>query len=229
MPSGPLTNPPSSPLGSPASNLSHAAKLNASPNLSLSAIQARLKQADIELIIHRRAVKNINFRLKLGTLSVSAPKRLPDTQLAHAIDMRLDWAIRQHHQLQSRPTAPDTLWGQPTAFANDDEKIATYRRELTLLIPTLLATWQPIVGKNARSVRLKNMHTRWGSCNVRDARIWLSVQLAAQPVMCTHYVFVHELCHLHHANHSSDFWAQVARAMPDYQQWHDRLKYSTQP
>ena len=71
------------------------------------------------------------------------------------------------------------------------------------------------------------MHTRWGSCNTRAKRIWLSVYLPAYPIECTEYVIVHELCHLHHANHSPAFWQTVASAMPDYRQWHNILAGKT--
>ena len=71
------------------------------------------------------------------------------------------------------------------------------------------------------------MHTRWGSCNTRARRIWLSVYLPAYPIECTEYVIVHELCHLHHANHSAAFWQTVATAMPDYQRWHSMLAGKT--
>lgn len=100
-----------------------------------------------------------------------------------------------------------------------------YRRELKKAMPALFAKWQPVVGKCAEQTRLRKMHTRWGSCNPKDKRIWLSIYLARFPIECSEYVVVHELCHLIEANHSPRFWAQVARAMPDYQRWHDELKY----
>lgn len=90
-------------------------------------------------------------------------------------------------------------------------------------MPELFEKWQPIVGAQAAENRIKKMHTRWGSCNTRVGRIWLSVYLPAYPIECTEYVIVHELCHLHHANHSRKFWQTVATAMPEYKQWHGML------
>ena len=103
------------------------------------------------------------------------------------------------------------------------ERIEWYRRELQQVMPDLFAKWQPIVGAYATETRIKKMTTRWGSCNTRAKRVWLSVYLPAFPIECTEYVIVHELCHLHHANHSPAFWQEVKRAMPDYKRWHDKL------
>jgi predicted metal-dependent hydrolase len=108
-----------------------------------------------------------------------------------------------------------------------DEKISYYRQQLLEVMPALFDKWQTIVGVTANETRLKKMHTRWGSCNTRARRIWLSVYLPAYPIECTEYVIVHELCHLHHANHSRAFWQTVATAMPDYQRWHNMLAGKT--
>ncbi|MGE6361137.1 M48 family metallopeptidase [Psychrobacter glacincola] len=200
-----------------------------------------LAQAGIELHISKKQVKNINFRLKPHQLLVSVPLFISPAQAAQAVMKRVSWAIANHPQvleqykrqqlaLAQALTADSTLslWGVEQSFTlNHDEKLAYYRQHLAEAIPALFAKWQPIVGATANEIRLKKMHTRWGSCNTRARRIWLSVYLPAYPIACTEYVIVHELCHLHHANHSAEFWQTVANAMPDYQHWHDMLAGKT--
>ena len=196
----------------------------------------QLAMAGIKLELTRKRVKNINFRLKPAILSVSAPLSLSDRQIAAALRKRLDWVIQQHpkllaaHQqqaaladLKAKPKSVK-LWGEDHAeLMSESQRLALYRQALAEVMPALFAKWQPIVGQSAREQRIKKMSTRWGSCNVRARRIWLSVYLPAHPIECTEYVIVHELCHLHHANHSAKFWAEVRLAMPDYKHWHDRL------
>ena len=200
-----------------------------------------LSEAGIELQITKKHVKNINFRLKPYLLMVSVPKFISPAQMAQSIAKRLPWAIENHVQVLEQykrkqntsseslvANSPILLWSIPQSFSlNDDEKIAYYRQQLSEITPALFEKWQPIVGATANEIRLKKMHTRWGSCNTRARRIWLSVYLPAYPVECTEYVIVHELCHLHHPNHSAAFWQTVATAMPDYQRWHNMLAGKT--
>lgn len=211
------------------------------PTASLcSAIESLLNEAQIELKITRKRVKNINFRLKPYQLSVSAPHYASDKDLIMALSKRLDWAINQHAQLLKRQQQqqgvhsqgsksdnalqPVKLWGKSQGvIMGEAERIEWYRRELQQVMPDLFAKWQPIVGAYATETRIKKMTTRWGSCNTRAKRVWLSVYLPAFPIECTEYVIVHELCHLHHANHSPAFWQEVKRAMPYYKRWHDKL------
>lgn len=54
--------------------------------------------------------------------------------------------------------------------------------------------------------RIKNMKTRWGTCNIRDKRIWLSLSLAKKPPICLEYVIVHELSHLYEKGHNKRFY-----------------------
>ena len=215
-------------------NISHSAPL------LKSAIQ-QLSEAGIALQVTKKHVKNVNFRLKPYTLLVSVPNFISSAQMAQSIAQRVPWAIENHGQVleqykrkQSNVNTSSTadnhilLWGITQPFTlNHDEKIAYYRQQLTAVIPSLFAKWQPIVGVTANEIRLKKMHTRWGSCNTRARRIWVSIYLPAYPIECTEYVIVHELCHLYHANHSAAFWQMVAAAMPDYQRWHSMLAGKT--
>lgn len=213
-----------------------------------SAIE-RLAVAGIELHITKKRVKNINFRLKPHLLIVSVPIFIDTRQLALIIDKRVSWALAHHQQVldneakqnqrrqKSKLQSPShlplvveplLLWGKQQDFRlNHDEKVIFYRQQLSLVMPELFEKWQPIVGAQATETRIKKMQTRWGSCNTRARRIWLSVYLPAYPIECTEYVIVHELCHLHHANHSRAFWQTLAQSMPEYQQWHNRLADKT--
>lgn len=199
-------------------------------------LQQVLLAAGIQLQLQRKRVKNINFRLKPQLLAVSAPARLSHERIAQSIEQRLEWILTQHPKIVAAQQAREQvqqggearqalrLWGvAQEGVMSEPQRLAWYRQELAAMMPTLFAKWQPIVGQSAHEQRIKKMTTRWGSCNVRARRVWLSVYLPAYPIECTEYVIVHELCHLHHANHSQAFWQEVAKAMPAYQQWHDML------
>lgn len=197
----------------------------------------RLTAAGITLQINKKRVKNINFRLKPYLLSVSVPLTISTAQIAEAITKRVAWALDNHPQVLAQHNRKHALssglsnaaksvilWGKAQSLTlNQSDTIDYYRQQLSNVTPELFKKWQPIVDANANEVRFKKMHSRWGSCNIRARRVWLSVYLPAYPIECTEYVIVHELCHLHHANHSRAFWQTVATAMPDYQHWHNML------
>lgn len=84
-----------------------------------------------------------------------------------------------------------------------------YRRELKAVVPHLLEKYAAIVGKSPTEWRIRNMKTRWGTCNTKDKRIWLALNLAKKPPECLEYVITHELTHLHVPNHSKAFWARM--------------------
>jgi hypothetical protein len=92
-----------------------------------------------------------------------------------------------------------------------------YRQLLKAEIPALLAKWEAVAGVQAQEWGVKQMKTRWGSCNVRARRIWLNLELAKKPVHCLEYIIVHELVHLLERLHNDRFNAYMDRFMP---QWH---------
>lgn len=72
-------------------------------------------------------------------------------------------------------------------------------------------------------LRVLPLGYRWGSCSL-DGKVnlhWATMQL---PPDLIDYVLAHELAHLHHHDHSKDFWRAVQRAMPDYAERRDRLR-----
>lgn len=91
-----------------------------------------------------------------------------------------------------------------------------YREQLKLLIPPLLAKWQPVLGVVANDWGVKKMKTRWGSCNIRARRVWFNLELVKKPAQCLEYVVVHELLHLLERNHNDRFKALMDAYLPHW-------------
>lgn len=101
------------------------------------------------------------------------------------------------------------------------EKVITewYRKQLKEMLPAMVNKWENIIGVQVDSVRVKNMKTRWGSCNTKHKRIWINLQLAKKPIECLEYVVVHELVHLLERSHNSVFVKYMYKYLPN---WRDR-------
>ena len=93
---------------------------------------------------------------------------------------------------------------------------AWYRQQIKQLLPALLAQWEPVVGRSAAAWGVKQMRTRWGTCNIGARRIWLNLELIKRPLPCLEYVLVHELTHLHERLHNARFWGLMDQFLPDW-------------
>ena len=72
-----------------------------------------------------------------------------------------------------------------------------------------------IMGVVPTSVKITAARTRFGSCSGKNG-ICFSLYLMQYPEEAIDYVVVHELAHIRHHDHSSAFYAEVAKVMPDY-------------
>lgn len=80
-----------------------------------------------------------------------------------------------------------------------------------------------ICGFKYRSVRVGGARTRWGSCGAENDLIY-SLYLAFLPLELIDYVILHELAHTRVKNHGKEFWALVARFMPDAKKRREEMK-----
>ena len=73
-------------------------------------------------------------------------------------------------------------------------------------------------------LRIREMKTRWGVCNIKSKTITLNSKLIEYNLEALDYVIVHELSHLIHFNHSKEFWKLVEKYIPNYKQIRKYLK-----
>ena len=64
-------------------------------------------------------------------------------------------------------------------------------------------------------VAIRSQRTRWGSCSTRGT-VSLNCSLVFLRPEIVRYLFVHELAHTKHMNHSASFWQLVGKLEPDY-------------
>ncbi len=86
--------------------------------------------------------------------------------------------------------------------------------------------YKPIVKQEIETIRIREMKTRWGSCNPSKGYINLNLKLIEKSTECIEYVVFHELAHLVHADHSVKFYNYLNLFMPDWKRRKDRLEKS---
>ena len=99
------------------------------------------------------------------------------------------------------------------------------RRYLSERITALLTYWEPLMGVKASCFGIRKMHTRWGTCNTRTEKIWLSFQLVHFPLELLEYVVVHELTHLFERYHNRRFYALMDSFLPNWRSLKQRLNH----
>lgn len=104
---------------------------------------------------------------------------------------------------------------------------AWYRAELYEAAGAMLPAVERTVGKRAAELRVRDMKTRWGTCNIKTAVITLNLRLVERPAECLRYVLTHELCHLHEAGHGERFWKRMDVYFPDWKRVRKLLKQRT--
>ena len=92
-----------------------------------------------------------------------------------------------------------------------------YHEKATLYFFNILQEFNKIVKQDSKSVKIRQMKTRWGSCNPYKSYINLNIELIKKPRACIEYVVFHELAHLLYPNHSKKFYDYLTLYMPDWQ------------
>jgi predicted metal-dependent hydrolase len=144
---------------------------------------------------HRYEGRKYMLKIVEGTKNISV--RLYDGSIVMSLDRKYDRAAR--------------------------EKIldSWYRQALKSKLPQLQEKWEKKMQVHAGEVRIRKMKTKWGTCNVKDRRIWLNLELAKYSDSILEYIFVHEMVHLLERKHNRRFYSLMDSYLPD---WKERKK-----
>lgn len=129
---------------------------------------------------------------------------------------------------------------QPNVTIENSNIIVTVFHQNELIIKNILMNWyykqalekieniivtykKHFVEQKIGTIKIKGQKTCWGSCSSKGNLNfnWKLILLSKELL---EYVVVHELCHLKEMNHSSQFWNEVGKILPDYKERRKQLK-----
>jgi predicted metal-dependent hydrolase len=150
--------------------------------------------------------------LYLGTkyrLEVVSGKRRK-VELEHNIEKLQDYKIQDNSTLDlfdSQPLSVLKMTVTPRMSRKQREGLMDewYRARLKELVPQLLEKYHALMPVRCEAWAVKKMRTKWGTCNTRTKKIWISLMLAKKPLFDIEHVVVHELVHLMERKHSKRF------------------------
>lgn len=110
------------------------------------------------------------------------------------------------------------LFVKPTTTIAERKKLLNdwYRNALKSEIPEIIKKWEKIINVSVEDWGVKQMKTKWGTCNIEAKRIWLNLELAKKPTICLEYIIVHEMIHLLERHHNAHFIMYLDKFMPKW-------------
>ncbi|NOY73577.1 MAG: M48 family metallopeptidase [Gammaproteobacteria bacterium] len=154
---------------------------------------------------------------------------LPYQVLLNAIDEQ--WQI-QYDSTEHSNVQVDIDHNQLTVRGiTETEQLTVLRAWLTQHAKTCLIPWLTAVSEELllpfKKASVRAQKTRWGSCSSKR-HISLNRALLFMSPAAVRYLFIHELCHTKHLNHSTNFWRLVAKYEPGHKAHETELRRASQ-
>lgn len=86
-----------------------------------------------------------------------------------------------------------------------------------------VAYFAPKIGVTTGKISIKELGYRWATC-ASNGNLGFHWKCMMAPPKVIDYIIVHELCHLHHRDHSVAFWNEIDKVMSDYNERKEWLR-----
>lgn len=174
----------------------------------------------LEVEITKKRIKRMNMRIKEpdGRIVISAPYGTPDFAVAEFVRSKRNWIDKNVARIIQRAEAHP----EPQTRGEKEAR----RRDLKRRIEERLPYIEEVTGLSCSGWTVRDMHTRWGSCNTKTHHINLSLMLATRSDAELDYVILHELVHTIVPGHGPEFYALMDRYMPGWKNIRKSLRSS---
>ncbi len=141
-----------------------------------------------------------------GQVVVRAPVYAAQNDIDRFVAEHAGWIAAQQARQAQR------LAEHPPRTKEEQESL---RQKAWEVLPPLVQYWAQRMGVTPTGVKITAARTRFGSCSGKNS-LCFSLYLMEYPMEAAEAVVVHELAHIRHKNHGSDFYALVRQFLPDY-------------
>ena len=174
----------------------------------------------MEVRIIRKRIKNIYLRVRDdGNAEVSAPYWYTDKEIMDFVRSREGWLVKAGKRAERRRDS------EPEYLTHPELKEAA-RRALKARLEKRVSMMEELTGFRCSGWTVRDMKTRWGSCNTQTKKITFNLRLVNRSDEELDYIILHELCHTRVRNHGQDFWKLVESFMPDWKKRRNSLRNS---
>jgi hypothetical protein len=175
---------------------------------------------EIDITVTKKRMKNVYLKIKRedGTVAISAPHQMSEAEIKRFAEERIDW-IRKYQQKYKETGKTQEKLPKP-----DAQELEYRKRMLKEEVERLVAKWEPVMDVKVSGITIRQMKTRWGSCNVKTHHININLALWDKPKACLEYVVVHEMTHILEPSHNAVFWSYMTRFYPDWKQVRSYLR-----
>ncbi len=160
----------------------------------------------IKYSLWRKKIRNINLRIgEGGAVTLSVPMRTTKAEIENFLQSKEAW-IQKNRRIQL-----NKLPQMPLEYTKEEclERFIAISDMIWPIFEEILRGRKP-------QIKVRDMKTRWGVCNIKNHTITLNMRLAEKPKEAQEYVVLHEYVHFLHPNHQPPFHAEMAKLMPDY-------------
>lgn len=173
---------------------------------------------EIEVIRSKRKTVALEIKRDLR-LILRAPEKMRAKDIDAFINKNRGWIDKHMASMRQKLEKENQIPLEPFT----KKQLEALKEQAKEILKEKAEYYADLLGVTYNKITIKHQISRWGSCSGKG-NLNFNCLLMLCPDEVQNYVVVHELCHRKHLNHSTAYWSEVARIMPEYKTHREWLK-----
>lgn len=205
-----------------------------------------LKVGEFEInFIRKKVAKNARLKVsKDNQITLVTPLIYPKFMAELFVEQNLEWLrsrvkenakfmlpkgktrlLGKIYELKFDKDIKDTQILDNVIISKDEKEFLKFKKEFAKAkFKHFIQIYEPLIARKVNRLVVRDMKTRFGSCNSKKGYINLALNLIEKDEKLIECVVLHELAHLLFPHHQKSFYDFLVEVMPDYKDREKELK-----